>query len=152
MGDICEYDGVLPTTDERIQKIHAWEKQTWLDFCKMVMESDKRFTILPMFMFIEGNPMTCLTNDEGVFGRQCLKRDGILADVYIIPMERGLGMEIKAGSKYTSMRFNGFPSKTMLWPVLKIADELERQFVREVAIESSKHGNTLQNSNRRKQA
>lgn len=127
---------------EHREKINAWKKKSWMEFCKMVMDTDKRYSLLPMTdydnaMKHEGMPMR-MNKANGVFSNFCLRREGSLQDVYIVPHEPNLGLMVNAGSKYINMIMTGFPSKSLVWPVIRIADDMERQFVREVTIEANK--------------
>ena len=144
--------GGLPMKDykahvDRVERINAWKKKAWLDFCKMVMEEDKRYSLLPLTDYYnnmkETGMLSRLSRASGVFSGFCLRRDGTLQDVYIIPHEPNLGLVINAGSKYTGMNLTGFPSKALVWPTLRMADDLERQFIREVSIEANKHSTQL---------
>ncbi len=126
------------------EKIGNWKKKAWLDYCKLVMEQDSRWTLLPLsdYNTRAGNNgmLARVTSAEGVFSNFCLTRTGVMNDIYLIPCEPMLGVMIDAGSKYAKCTVTAFPSKGMVWPVLRIADELERQYSREIAIETNKHG------------
>lgn len=126
--------------ETRREAISKWKKTSWLEFCKEVMIADPRFTIQPYTDYYNA-PYT--VKEGGTFGQMCLRRDGVLADVYILPPDPNLGFVVEAGSKYTKLSLHGFPSKAMVWPVTRASDELERQFTREVMIEATKHGTTL---------
>lgn len=132
--------------EELKEKIGNWKKKAWLDFCKLIMEEDKRYTLMPLADYNAkvGNSgmVSRVQNAEGVFSNFCLTRTGELSDIYILPQDPMLGVIIDGGSKYSKLQLQAFPSKGMVWPVLRIADELERQYTREVSIEANKHGNS----------
>jgi len=128
---------------EMREKINKFKRKAWLDFCKFVMTEDSRYTLMSITDYNNkmGNSQTInrVQSAEGVFSNFCLTRTGELADVYLLPCEPTMGISIDVGSKYNSGTLQSFPSKAMVWPVIRIADELERQFVREISIESKKH-------------
>jgi hypothetical protein len=129
--------------EELKEKIGNWKKKAWLDFCKLLMEEDKRYTLMPLSDYNNKQHNSGMAirvqNAEGVFSNFCLTRTGELSDVYILPSDPMLGILIDAGSKYSKLTLQSFPSKAMVWPILRIADDLERQYTREVSIESNKH-------------
>lgn len=127
---------------DRMEKIKQWKRKSWLDFCKELIAQDKRYTLMPLSDYMDtqkGNSIWGITKANGVFGNMVLRRDGELNDVYIVPLDPQLGMIVDSGSKFGRMQINGFPARSMVWPVLRIADELERQYTREVTIERNKH-------------
>lgn len=132
---------------EAKEKIGEWKKKAWLDFCKLVMAADVRYTLLPLtdYNLRTGNNtmVSRVQNADGVFSNFCLTRTGEIADIYLLPSDPYLGVLIDSGSKYGKATIQGFPSKAMVWPVLRIADELDRQYAREVSIESNKHGSSF---------
>ncbi len=129
--------------EELKQKTEDWKKKIWIDFCRLVMEADTRYTLMPMTDYnkrMGNHSMTArVANAEGVFSNFCLTRTGELNDVYLLPSDPQLGVLIDAGSKYGKAMIFAFPSKGVLWSVLKLADELERQYVREVKIATNKY-------------
>lgn len=120
----------LTDLQERLEK---WKKKSWLEFCKAVMQQDGRYSVEAY---------------GDIFGSLSLRRDGTFCDVHIHPHTPQLGVYIEAGSKFAKTAMACFPSMAMVGPVLKIADELERQFVREVKIEENKHLPARSASNR----
>ena len=68
-----------------------------------------------------------------------LQREGIYAPVTIEPFDNKYGIYIQAGSKMTKMTIQSYPSNCLAWPSVIIADELERQFTREVEWEMNKN-------------
>lgn len=141
LAGITKFDGASSDPD-KAEKIKQWKKKSWLDFCKMVMEQDKRYTLMPLsdYSMAQGGQGSLLARANGIFSNMCLRRDGEMADVYIVPLDPNLGITIDAGSKYQRMQFSGFPAKSLVWPVLRMADELERQYTREVVIQKNKIG------------
>lgn len=137
---------------ERMEKIKQWKRKSWLDFCKLVMEQDKRYTLLPLsdYSKLMHSQQLGLARANGIFGNMCLRRDGERSDIYIVPLDPNLGIAIDAGSKFTKMTLSGFPSRSLVWPVLRIADDLERQFTREVMIEANKHNTFAKPSSEKK--
>ncbi len=132
--------------EELKEKITTWKKKAWLDYCKLLMDEDKRYTLMPLadYNARTGNNsmLTRVQNADGVFSNFCLTRTGEMTDIYILPCDPMLGITIDAGSKYAKATIQGFPSKAMVWPIIRIADELERQYVREVSVEGNKHGSS----------
>lgn len=126
--------------NEKREKVNAWKKKAWLDFCKEVILADNRFSLMP---YADYYNCPGEAKDGGVFGTMCLVRTGTLCDIYILPPEPNLGFKLEGGSKYTHVSFNGYPSKAMVYPLTKMSDEVERQFIREVSIEATKHGMKL---------
>ncbi len=131
------------TLEEIKESIEKWKKKAWLDFCKLVMESDTRYTLSPISdYFTNRNQSSIATRMQvagGIFDTLCLTRTGSFVDTYILPNETSLGIKIDCGSKYNSLIVSCYPSKAMVEPILHITNELERQFIREVTIESNKH-------------
>lgn len=136
-------DSTYEKNQEKREKIEAWKRKTWLEFCKMVMDADKRYSLLPLVDYNTAKGASGMLSRtiraQGVFGNMCLRRDGAMQDIYIVPNEPQLGVLIDAGSKYTQMSMTGYPSKSLVWPIIRIADDLERQYTREVTIEANKH-------------
>jgi len=129
--------------EELREKIDNWKKKAWFDFCKLVMYADKRYTLMPLSDYNNKtgkNSMLSRTqNADGIFSNFCLTRTGTLTDIYILPCDPMLGINIDAGSTYSKATVTSFPSQGMVIPTLCIADELERQYIKEVSIESNKH-------------
>lgn len=122
------------------ERIETWKKKSWHEFCKLVMDTDTRYTLMPLVDYNKRHSndsmIQRLQNADGVFSNFCLTRTGEKSDIYILPSDPHLGILIDAGSKYSRMTLNSYPSKALVWPVLRIADELERQYIREVTIET----------------
>lgn len=137
-------DASRKSREELKEKIGNWKKKAWLDFCKLLMAEDKRYTLMPLTDYNSkagtNTMMNRVQNADGVFANFCLTRTGEMSDIYLLPCDPILGVKIDAGSKYSTATIQGFPSKAMVWPIIRIADELERQYVREVSIEATKHG------------
>lgn len=138
LGDMNE------KAEELRERKTAWKKKSWNEFCKLVMEADKRFTILPLSDYharVKASGMDIrVTRAEGLFSNFCLRREGTLTDVFILPNEPALGIRIDTGSKFITGQLTCFPSKTLVWVAIRMADEFERQYVREVTVQANKVG------------
>jgi hypothetical protein len=119
---------------------HKKRRQAFVKFIKPILEQDKRYSIVP---YKDSRSKMCWSRDEqenSILGDVMLKRDGDYAPVLIHPNEPQYGVMISAGSTHTACTIQAYPSPSLAWSVLNIANELERQFVREVEWEMNKKG------------
>ncbi len=108
------------------------------------MKLDTRYSIILMEDYarthtINGNRRNSLDYNDDTF-KVCLIRDGEYGPVTIIPPCEVYGVVIRAGSIYVHANMNMFPSRNLAWPTIKIADELEIQYSKEVQREKQKRG------------
>jgi hypothetical protein len=131
---------------EHFDKQESWRvkrKKAFVTFIKSVLEQDKRYTLVP---FVDQSKEVRWSNSfasedsSNILGTVMLKREGTYTDVVIQPNEPKYGVRVFAGSKMNHGGIQAYPSPSLAWPIISMANELERQFTREVEWEMTKHG------------
>lgn len=138
---------------EHQQKKEAWRskrKKAFINFIKQVLEKDKRFTITPYSESLSSMWSRSIITPPNILGEVMLQREGTYAPVTIEPFDNKYGIYIQAGSRMTRMTILSYPSNCLAWPSVIIADELERQFSREVEWEMNKHNQSTATTKWRK--
>lgn len=107
-----------------------WKLRDWTKFCKMLMEEDRRFHLVPVKDWYKAS-----IDDKAfgtVFGPYILRRDGEWGPIDIAPNHSIQGLWIATGCAYLHSTVCGYHSKSLIWPVLRLCSELERQYNRMV--------------------
>jgi hypothetical protein len=128
---------------EHLAKQADWKakrKKAFVTFMKSVLEQDKRYSVVPMIDTRRvGLYGTGLEDSSNILGDVMIRREGTYANVCIHSNEPKYGIIVNAGSKMNHGGMQGYPSPSLAWSMINLANELERQFTREVEWEMNKH-------------
>lgn len=126
---------------EKRQDYARKRRQAFVKFIKPILEKDKRYSIVP---HVDVKNRSYFYRDqeanENILGNVMLQRSGSYAPVTISSAEPKYGIVINAGSIHSESVIISYPSPSLTWSVMNIANELERQYSREVEWEMNKHG------------
>lgn len=138
-------DRIIQASVEAKEKKEHARRKAFVMFIKEVLKHDKRYSIVPYEDSRDRTKIQWVPNStrSGILGSVMLKREGAYADVVIHASEPRYGVIVNAGSSFSSGEVKAYPSSSMAWPIVAIANELERQFTREVEWDMNKHNQVV---------
>lgn len=110
--------------------LNNWKYKDWSRFCKMVMDTDPRFHLLPIKHWYKASYDDAAFGT--VFGPYILTMDGDYGPIDINFGKQTQGIEIVTGCAYIRTVICAYHSKPLVWPVIRLCEELNRQYSRMV--------------------
>lgn len=127
-----------------------WRRKNWPTFCKQLMEADNRFHLMPIKDWYMAGYSD--TQYGTVFGPFYIQMEGDYCPIDVAFIESSQGIRIETGCKCLTAKIGTYHSKSLVWPVIRICEELNRQYTRMVerAIIVNKINTKIQNRPARK--
>lgn len=107
-----------------------WKRQNWNNFCKQIMEADKRFHLVPIKDWYKASYAD--VEHGTVFGPFYLTMDGDYCPIDVAFLDSTQGLRIETGCSWIKCNIGAYHSKSLVWPVIRICEELNRQYTRMV--------------------
>lgn len=107
-----------------------WKRKNWNNFCKQVMEVDKRFHLVPIKDWYKASYADI--ENGTVFGPFYLTMDGDYCPIDVAFLDNTQGLRIETGCSWIKCNIGAYHSKSLVWPVIRICEELNRQYTRMV--------------------
>lgn len=122
---------VADTKQVDSERVAAWIKKQWIQFCKDVIAKDSRWSLS-----LESDALQSITGEttpHSTLSDVILRRDGVYADVMMYPYQHDkMGFIIIAGNKLRYIKLIAKVTPAMVVPSIMMGDELEKQFIEDV--------------------